>query len=39
MISNLLFKLKNLKESKYIIVADSISKEEHKLLKEVLEDE
>lgn len=39
MLSNLLLKLKKLKESETIIIEDNISKEEKDLLVEVLKDE
>ena len=39
MISNLLLKLKDLKENEIIIVKDNISKEEKDLLMEVLKNE
>ena len=39
MISNLLLKLKNLKENEIVIITDNVSKEEYEILKEVLQDE
>lgn len=39
MISNLLLKLKNLKENEIVIITDNVSKEEKDLLKEVLEND
>lgn len=39
MVSNILLTLKNLKENEYVIISDTLSKEDEKILKEVLDSE